>query len=104
LTRCSRVQLRSATLSESDREATRAQLGVVKDNIKEHLRLMKVQFENTSKRIEELDSNHDGSDEVDQAVEEAKKRAELIRAGQVSCGVVFAQAESSRSGIDIARS
>jgi hypothetical protein len=103
LTRYSRVQLRSATLSEADREATRTQLGAVKDNIEEHLRLMKVQFERTSKRIEELECNDDGSDEVDQAIEEAQKRAELIKAGRVSCGVVFAQAESSRSGIDIGK-
>ncbi|KAF2874658.1 hypothetical protein BDV95DRAFT_591463 [Massariosphaeria phaeospora] len=97
----SRVQLRSTTSSEADREATRLQLDAVKNKIQEHLELMREQLENATHRVEELENAHDGSDETDQTIEAAERRAEIIRAGQVSCGVVFAQAESSRSGIDI---
>jgi hypothetical protein len=97
----SRMQLRSTTLSETDRKATRLQLDAVKDKIQEHLDLMIEQFESTTHRIEELENSYDGSDEADQAVDEAKKRAEVIQASQVSCGVVYTQAESSRSGVDI---
>jgi acetoin utilization deacetylase AcuC-like enzyme len=97
----SRMQLRSTTLSEASREAIRLQLDAIKAKIQEHLSLMNEHFESTSRRIEELENSYDGSDEADQAMDEAKKRAETIQASQVSCGVVFAQAESSRSGIDI---
>jgi hypothetical protein len=97
----SRMQLRSTTISETSREATRLQLDAIKGMIREHLDLMNEQFESTSLRIGELESTYDGSDEADQAMDEAQKRAEIIQAYQVSCGVVFAQAESSRSGIDI---
>jgi hypothetical protein len=95
------MQLRSTTLSETDREATRLQLDAVKSKIQEHLDLMNAQFETTSHRIEELENSYDGSGEADQAVNETKRRVDIIRANQVSCGVVFTQAEFSRSGVDI---
>ena len=97
----SRMQLRSTRLSEADREATKLQLEAVKDKIQEHLDLMKEQFEGASSRIEQLENSDDGSDEIDQAIDDARKRAQIIEANQVSCGVVFTQAESSRSGVDI---
>jgi transposase-like protein len=97
----SRIQLRSAALSESDREATRLQLDAVKAKVQEHLDFMKDQFKNTSDRIAELENSYDGSDEAVEAVDEVKKRAEIIQANQISCGVIYTQAESSTSGIDI---
>jgi hypothetical protein len=97
----SRMQLRSTTTSEASRQLKRLQLDAIKGKIQEHLGLMNQQFESASRRIEELESSYDGSDEVDQAIDEAKKRAKIIQANRISCGVVFTQAESSRAAIDI---
>jgi acetylornithine deacetylase/succinyl-diaminopimelate desuccinylase-like protein len=50
----------------------------------------------------QLDDTHDGPpEEVDHALDEATRRAKILEDHQVSCGVLFAQAKSMRSGINI---
>lgn len=71
--------------------------------IQAHLDLTTEHLETTHSRIEQLEENHDGSPEMDQAINELQKRAENLQNDQVASGVVFAQAESSRSGIDIGK-
>jgi hypothetical protein len=97
------IQLRSEGLSEVDRESTRRSLQAVEDKLQEHLLLSKDQQTDARTRIQELEEEHDGSADFDQAIEEATKRVQVLEADQVSCGVVFAQAESMRSGIDIGK-
>jgi hypothetical protein len=97
------IQLRSEGLSEVDRESTRRSLQAVEDKLQGHLLLAKDQQTDARTRIQELEEEHDGSADFDQAIEEATKRVQVLEADQVSCGVVFAQAESMRSGIDIGK-
>jgi hypothetical protein len=97
------VQLRSEGSSEVDQERIRNSLQAVEDKIQQHLLLAKDQQADARTRIQELDEEHDGTADFDQAIEEATKRIQVLEADQVSCGVVFAQAESMRSGIDIGK-
>jgi hypothetical protein len=99
----SAIQLRSENLPESDRVITRKSLEAIETKIQEHLLLASEQQTEAQKRIKQLEEEHDGTAEFDQAIDEATKRAQILEADQVSCGVVFTQAESMRSGIDIGK-
>jgi len=63
----------------------------------------KKEKETSQELVQQLEEEHDGSTEYDQAIAEVEKRKAVLEADQVACGVVFAQAESSRSGIDIGK-
>jgi hypothetical protein len=103
LTTNSAIQLRSESSSISDRDDTRKSLQAVETKLQEHLLLASEQRAEAQKRIQQLEEEHDGTADFDQAIEEATRRVQVLEADQVSCGVVFAQAESTRSGIDIVK-
>ena len=76
---------------------------VIETAIKEHVDETKKEKETSQELVQQLEEEHDGSTEYDQAIAEVEKRKAVLEADQVACGVVFAQAESSRSGIDIGK-
>lgn len=99
------VQLRSEKTSEADRESMQNQLQAIETKIKEHIDLTKYQQEETQRRKRELEEEpedeEDGGAGRILAIQEVEKQSRLLEADQVSCGVVFSQVQSKRSGQDI---
>lgn len=89
--------------SATDRENVMKQLEAIETKVQAHLDNTNEQLVDTHGRIEQLEDDHDGTPEIDQAIDEARKRVENLQNDQVASSVVFAQAESSRSGIDIGK-
>lgn len=105
LTSQSMVQLRSEKTSEVDREDVRKQLQALEAKIQEHLNLTKRQQEEAEERRqalqEEPEDEEDGGAQRTLAIKEVEEQSRLLEADQVSCGVVFSQVRSKRSGQDI---
>jgi hypothetical protein len=97
------VQLRPESLSEVDRENARRGLEVIETQVQQHLHRAHEQQIEAENRSQQLEEDHDGTAEYDQAIDEVAKRIEVLEADKVSCGVVFAQVRSKRSGIDIGK-
>jgi len=99
------VQLRSERVSEADRENVRKQLQTLETKIQEHINLTKRQQEEAQARKrelqEELEDEDDGGAQRTLAIKEVEEQSRLLEANQVSCGVVFSQVRSKRSGQDI---
>lgn len=108
LTSQSMVQLRSEKTSEVDREDVRKQLQALEAKIQEHLNLTKRQQEEAEERRqalqeepEEPEDEENGGAQRTLAIKEVEEQSRLLEADQVSCGVVFSQVRSKRSGQDI---
>lgn len=99
------VQLRSEKTSEAAREDAKKQLQTLEVKIQEHLDLTKRQQEEAEKRRQELqeepEDEEDGGAQRTLAIKEVEAQSRLLEADQVSCGVVFSQVRSKRSGQDI---
>lgn len=101
---CNRTaQFRAETNSESERKSLKNGIEAIEIRIQEHMTRTLDQSTEAALRINELEHEHNGSADFDGAIEEVKKRVEVLELDQVSCGVAFAQAKSCRSGIDIAK-
>lgn len=97
------VQLRSEKLSETDRASTRRALQAIEEAIQNHMRSTQKQQDEARELLQRLEETYDSISNVDQAIAEVEKRAELLETDQVNSGVIFAQANASRSGIDIGK-
>lgn len=99
------VQLRSEKLSEANRDGIKQQLQTLETRIQEHLDLTKQQQVEATKRKQELqdepDDEEDDGAQRTLAIKEVEEQSRLLEADQVSCGVVFSQVRSKRSGQDI---
>ncbi|KAF2006538.1 hypothetical protein P154DRAFT_517605 [Amniculicola lignicola CBS 123094] len=99
------LQLRSERMSEADRENVRKQLQTLETKIQEHIELTTRQQEEAQARKQELqeepEDEDDGSAQRALAIKEVEEQSRLLEADQVSCGVVFSQVRSKRSGQDI---
>lgn len=99
------VQLRSEKLSEIDRENLKGQLQTLETKIQEHFDLTKKQQDETQERKRELQvepgDEEDGGAQRILAIQEVEKQSRLLEADQLSCGVVFSQVRSRRSGQEI---
>ncbi|EUC39744.1 hypothetical protein COCMIDRAFT_31172 [Bipolaris oryzae ATCC 44560] len=101
----SMVQLRSEKTSETDRENVKRQLQTLETKIQEHLDLTKRQQDQALERKraleEEPEDEEDGGAQRMLAIKEVEQQSRLLEADQVSCGVVFSQVRSKRSGQEI---
>ena len=99
------VQLRSEKTSETDRENVKGQLQTLETKIQEHLDLTKRQQDQALERKwaleEEPEDEEDGGAQRTLAMKEVEQQSCLLEADQVSCGVVFSQVRSKRSGQEI---
>ncbi|PZD29772.1 hypothetical protein A1F96_04896 [Pyrenophora tritici-repentis] len=99
------VQLRSEKTSETDRENVKRQLQTLKAKIQEHLDLTKRQQDQALERRraleDEPEDEEDGGAQRTLAVKEVDQQSRLLEADQVSCGVIFSQVRSKRSGQEI---
>jgi hypothetical protein len=99
------VQLRSETRSETDRENAKKQSQILETKIQEYLDLSKRQKEEAEERKRELqeepEDEQDGGAQRTLATKEVEEQLRLLAANQVSCGVVFSQVRSRRSGQEI---
>ncbi|PVH98434.1 hypothetical protein DM02DRAFT_630233 [Periconia macrospinosa] len=99
------IQLRSEKISEADRENVKSQLQSLEMKIQEHLDLTKRQQGEAETRKRELreepEDEEDGGAQRTLAIKEIEEQSRLLEAAQVSCGVVFCQTRSKRSGQDI---
>ncbi|KAH7069997.1 hypothetical protein BKA63DRAFT_519941 [Paraphoma chrysanthemicola] len=97
------VQLRSERQSETSQESVRKDLQAIEAAIHRHMRNTQEQQIEAKRHLEELEEGYDSAANVDEAIAEVEKRIDLLEMEKVNCGVVFAQANSSRSGIDIGK-
>lgn len=101
------VQLRSDRTSEADRENLKKQLQALETKIQEHLDLTKKQQDEAHDRKQELqeepEDEEDGGAQRTLAIKEVEERAHLLEADQISCGVVFSQVRSKRTGQEIGK-
>jgi hypothetical protein len=101
------VQLRSEKLSEIDRESLKGQLLTLETKIQEHFDLTKKQQDEAHERKrgfqEEQGDEEDGGAQRILAIQETEKQSRLLAADQLSCGVVFSQVRSRRSGQQIGK-
>jgi hypothetical protein len=67
------------------------------------MRSTQKQQDEAKELLQRLEETYDSIPNVDQAIAEVEKRAELLETDQVNCGVILAQANASRSGIDIGK-
>jgi hypothetical protein len=99
------VQLRSEKASETDRENVRRLLQTLETKIQEHLNLTQRQQDQAQERRnaleDELEDEEDGGAQRTLAMKEIEQQSRLLEADQVSCGVVFSQVRSRRSGQEI---
>jgi len=99
------AQLWSKKISQADRENAKGQLQTLEMKIQRHLNLTKRQQEEAEKRKQELqeepEDEEDSGAQQTLAIKEIKEQSRLLEADQVSCGVVFSQVRSKRSGQDI---
>jgi hypothetical protein len=99
------VQLRSEKTSETNRENVKRQLQTLETKIQEHLDLTKRQQDQALERRRALEAEpEDEEDDGAQrtlAIKEIEQQSRLLEADQVSCGVVFSQVWSKRSGQEI---
>lgn len=99
------IQLRSEKTFETNHGSVTNQLHALEMKIQEHLDTIKHQQEEAQRRMQELeiepeDEEDDGAGR-ELVIGEVKKQSRLLKADQVSCGVVFSQVRSKRSGQDI---
>lgn len=102
------IQLRSEQISETEREHLRGQLENLEKRIQEHLELSKKQQAEAQERrrqLEKEDDDEEAEDEAERtlAITEVDKQSRLLEADQVSCGVIFTQVHSRRSGQEIGK-
>ncbi|PSN59263.1 hypothetical protein BS50DRAFT_537746 [Corynespora cassiicola Philippines] len=101
------IQLRSEKVSEVDRENLKQQLQALESKIQDHLDLTrKLQHETQERKRELQEDLEDEDDEGAQrllAIKEVERQCRLLEANQISCGVVFSQARSKRSGQEIGK-
>jgi hypothetical protein len=99
------IQLRSEKASETDRDNVRRQLQTLETKIQEHLNLTQRQQDQAQERKnaleEELEDEEDNGAQRTLAMKEIEQQSRLLEANQVSCGVVFSQVRSKRSGQEI---
>jgi hypothetical protein len=99
------IQLRSEKASETDRDNVRRQLQTLETKIQEHLNLTQRQQDQAQGRKnaleDELEDEEDGGAQRTLAMKEIEQQSRLLEADQVSCGVVFSQVQSRRSGQEI---
>ncbi|RYP12005.1 hypothetical protein DL765_007521 [Monosporascus sp. GIB2] len=99
------VQLRSEKLSERDREDFKKQLQTLETKIQEHLDFTIQQQDEARKRKQELqeepEDEEDGGAQRTLAIQEVEEQSRLLEADLVSCGVVFSQLRSERTGQEI---
>ena len=92
-------------MSETDHENVKRQLQTLETKIQERLDLTKRQQDQALERKRALeeepeDEDDDGAQRT-LAMKEVKQQSRLLEADQVSCGVVFSQVRSKRSGQEI---
>lgn len=101
------TQIRSEKTSEVDREILKRQLQTLETKIQEHLDLTKKQHDEAQGRKQELqeepEEEEDGGAQRTLAIKETEEQSRLLEANQVSCGVVFSQVRSQRSGQEIGK-
>lgn len=99
------IQLQSEKKSEIDRKNVKRQLQTLETRIQENLDLTKKQHNEVIERMQSLqeepeDEEDDGAERT-LATNEVEERLRLLEASQASCGMMFAQVRSERSGQDI---
>jgi hypothetical protein len=81
------------------------QLQTLETKIQEHLDLTKRQQDQALERRrvleDEPEDEEDGGAQRTLAIKEVEEQSRLLEADQVSCGVVFSQVQSKRSGQEI---
>ena len=101
------ILLRSEKLTETVYEGLKKQLQTLETKIQEHLDLIKEQQDEAKKRKQELqeepEDEEDGGAQRTLAIKEVEKRSHLLEDDQVSCGVVFSQLRSQRTGQEIGK-
>lgn len=94
-------------MSEVDRENLKQQLQALESKIQDHLDLTrKLQYDTQERKRELQEDLEDEDDEGAQrllAIKEVETQCRLLEANQISCGVVFSQARSKRSGQEIGK-
>jgi hypothetical protein len=99
------AQLRSEKTARSDRENAKKQLQALEVKIEEHLDLTRRQQDEAKQRKQELEvepeDEEDGGAQRILVMKEVDEQSRLLEAAQVSCGVVFSQVRSKRSGQEI---
>jgi hypothetical protein len=99
------VQLQSEKTFETNRENVKRQLQTLETKIQEHLDLTKRQQDQALERKraleDESEDEEDGGAQRTLTIKEIEQQSRLLEANQVSCGVVFSQVQSKRSGQEI---
>ena len=99
------VQLRSEKTTRTDCENVKGQLQTLETKIQEHLDLTKRQQDQAQERKraleDEPEDEEDGGAQRTLAIKEVEQQSRLLEADQVSCGVLFSQIQSKRSGQEI---
>jgi hypothetical protein len=97
------IQIRSGAKSEADQESLSKHLQALQTKIQEHLDLTKHQRDQAQQRKRELQESAEDEDDpnIALAVQKVEEQLRLLEENQVSCGVVFSQVQSRRSGQDI---
>jgi hypothetical protein len=92
-------------MSGTDRENVKKQLQTLETKIQEHLYFTNKQRDETQERRgaleDEPEDEEDGSAQRTLAIREIEQQSRLLEADQMSCGVVFTQVGSKRSGQEI---
>jgi hypothetical protein len=83
----------------------KGQLRALETKIQEHLDLTQRQQDQVQERTraleDEVEDEEDGGAQRTLAIKEIEQQSRLLEADQVSCGVVFSQVRSKRSGQEI---
>jgi hypothetical protein len=92
-------------MSETNHKNVKRQLQTLERKIQEHLDLTKRQQDQGLKRRRALEAEpedeEDGGAQRTLAIKEIEQQSHLLKADEVSCGVVFSQVRSKRSGQEI---
>ncbi|KAH7398315.1 hypothetical protein BKA66DRAFT_605413 [Pyrenochaeta sp. MPI-SDFR-AT-0127] len=101
------VQIRSEKTSEADREILKKQLQTLEMKIQQHLDLTKKQHEEAQGRKQEHqdepEEEEDGGAQRTLAIKEVEEQLRLLKANQISSGVLFSQVQSRRSCQEIGK-
>ena len=100
------MQIRAEKTWGTNQQSTTNQLQALENEVHQQLDILKKLQEETQKRNQELQKEPEDEDDDDashrnSAIGEVAKQLKVLEAEQVSCGVVFAQAQSARTGLEI---
>lgn len=93
--------MRSQYLSASDRDNVKAQFKSLESTVKKHIDLALKEHGEARERLQELEQGDGDNSDEEMASKEVEERLRLLETDQVSSGVIFAQARTGYSDVQI---